>query len=81
MRNCPLYQVCVAIEKRGEEVQTEIPRKTVTPQQREAFIAMQCVPRGQTPRDLVGAIMFLASEGSRFMTGQTLVVDGGASHL
>lgn len=29
------------------------------------------------PRDLVGAAQFLASEASRFMTGQTLYVDGG----
>jgi NAD(P)-dependent dehydrogenase (short-subunit alcohol dehydrogenase family) len=31
------------------------------------------------PRDLDGAIVFLASEGSRYITGQTLLVDGGFS--
>ncbi len=31
------------------------------------------------PRDLDGAIVFLAAEASRYMTGQTLLVDGGIS--
>ncbi|CAM5507743.1 SDR family NAD(P)-dependent oxidoreductase [Eoetvoesiella caeni] len=60
--------------------QTEIPRKTVSPQQREAIVSRQCVPRTQVPQDLVGAVVFLATEGSRFMTGQVMNVDGGASH-
>jgi len=31
------------------------------------------------PNDLDGAIVFLASESSRYMTGQTILVDGGIS--
>ena len=35
--------------------------------------------RVQMPQDLVGAVLFLASGLSDFMTGQTLSVDGGAA--
>jgi NAD(P)-dependent dehydrogenase (short-subunit alcohol dehydrogenase family) len=35
--------------------------------------------RPGTPGDLDGAIVFLASEESRYITGQTLLVDGGIS--
>jgi NAD(P)-dependent dehydrogenase (short-subunit alcohol dehydrogenase family) len=37
------------------------------------------VKRPGEPRDLEGAIVFLASESSRYITGQTLLVDGGIS--
>ena len=33
--------------------------------------------RAQLPEDLVGAVMFLATQASDFMTGQTINVDGG----
>ena len=62
-------------------IETEIPRETVTPAQREAFIAMQCIPRGQRPDDLAGTVLFLASEASAFVTGQSIAVDGGFTHL
>lgn len=38
----------------------------------------RAIPRDQHPDDVVGAIAFLASEDAAFMTGQTIVVDGGA---
>jgi 3-oxoacyl-[acyl-carrier protein] reductase len=60
---------------------TEIERKTVTPAQRQAIVAAQSIPRPEVPEDLVGAVLFLASEAARFITGQTLVVDGGLAHL
>lgn len=39
--------------------------------------AEQAIPRAQVPDDLVGAVMFLSSAASDFMTGQTVNVDGG----
>lgn len=33
--------------------------------------------RAQAPEDLVGAVMFLSTQASDFMTGQTINVDGG----
>lgn len=57
--------------------ETEIPRETVSAQQREAFIAMRALKRAQTPQDLAGVLAFLCSDDAGFMTGQSLIVDGG----
>jgi NAD(P)-dependent dehydrogenase (short-subunit alcohol dehydrogenase family) len=35
------------------------------------------IPRDELPEDLVGAASFLAGDDAAFMTGQTLIVDGG----
>jgi 3-oxoacyl-[acyl-carrier protein] reductase len=40
-------------------------------------IAGRAIERVQVPADLVGAVMFLSSAASDFMTGQTINVDGG----
>jgi NAD(P)-dependent dehydrogenase (short-subunit alcohol dehydrogenase family) len=42
------------------------------------LIAMRALKREGYPDDLTGALLFLASRESAFVTGQTLVVDGGA---
>jgi len=60
---------------------TEVPRETVTPQQKEAITALQCIPRPAAPADLIGTLLFLSSDASAFMTGQSLTVDGGTTHL
>ena len=41
----------------------------------------RAIQRDETPDDLVGTVSFLASGDSAFMTGQTLVVDGGSAML
>ena len=37
--------------------------------------------RAETPEDLDGAVVFLSSSDSAFITGQTRVVDGGSVFL
>jgi 3-oxoacyl-[acyl-carrier protein] reductase/(S)-1-phenylethanol dehydrogenase len=43
----------------------------------EGFLDEQCIKRTETPQDLAGALSWLASEDAAFVTGQTIVVDGG----
>ena len=41
----------------------------------------RAIQRDETPDDLVGAVSFLASDDAAFITGQTLVVDGGSAMI
>jgi NAD(P)-dependent dehydrogenase (short-subunit alcohol dehydrogenase family) len=45
---------------------------------REVSAKARTLVRDQYPEDLVGAVKFFAGPDSSFITGQTLVVDGGA---
>jgi NAD(P)-dependent dehydrogenase (short-subunit alcohol dehydrogenase family) len=44
-------------------------------------VKTRALKREELPEDLVGALLFLVSSESDFMTGQTLVVDGGGVML
>lgn len=43
-----------------------------------AVVGSRCFKRHELPEDLTGTIVFLASDESDFITGQTIVVDGGS---
>ncbi|WP_262699551.1 MULTISPECIES: SDR family NAD(P)-dependent oxidoreductase [Streptomyces] len=43
----------------------------------DRMATMQAIPRTEVPEDLVGTLSFLASDDAAFVTGQTIVVDGG----
>jgi NAD(P)-dependent dehydrogenase (short-subunit alcohol dehydrogenase family) len=45
---------------------------------RPRVVASRALKRDGSPEDLTGAVPYLASDDSRFMTGKTLVVDGGS---
>jgi NAD(P)-dependent dehydrogenase (short-subunit alcohol dehydrogenase family) len=51
---------------------------TFPDQSRRGAVESRCFKRDQRPSDLLGTIVFLASEDSDFITGQTIVVDGGS---
>ncbi|MEO0389856.1 MAG: SDR family oxidoreductase [Pseudomonadota bacterium] len=48
-----------------------------TPEGLAAHLERQCLPEHLAPRDIVDATLFLCSEASRMITGQSIVVDGG----
>lgn len=43
----------------------------------EAYLQRQCLRDPLQPEDMVGGCLFLASDASRMMTGQVLVIDAG----
>jgi NAD(P)-dependent dehydrogenase (short-subunit alcohol dehydrogenase family) len=59
---------------------TEVDRGTVTEQQKEAMRAAQALHRDAGPEDMVGVVAFLLSPDARFVTGQTIHVNGGLVH-
>ncbi len=44
-------------------------------------VPRQCIPRVEVADDLVGAAVFLASDGAAFITGQSLPVNGGIAFV
>jgi NAD(P)-dependent dehydrogenase (short-subunit alcohol dehydrogenase family) len=51
--------------------------KWATPEGLAAHLDRQCLKTHLVPQDIVDAVLFLASNTSRMMTGQCMVVDGG----
>src|SRR5712692_8106043 len=56
----------------GITVNTIAPGATFTEMPRA-----QCIKRPEEPKDLVGTVVFLASDDAAFITGQTITVNGG----
>ncbi|MFY0623280.1 MAG: SDR family oxidoreductase [Pelagimonas sp.] len=54
-------------------------RLWATPDKVTAHVETQCLKEALVPEDIVDSVLFLASNSSRMMTAQTLVVDGGAA--
>ena len=44
----------------------------------EATVKSRAFQRAQAPADLIGTLLYLASDDSDFVTGQTIAVDGGS---
>ena len=44
---------------------------------RDVSVSARTIQRDQVPEDVTGAVVFLAGPGSDFITGQSIVIDGG----
>jgi NAD(P)-dependent dehydrogenase (short-subunit alcohol dehydrogenase family) len=44
---------------------------------RDVSVSSRTLQRDQEPEDVVGAVVFLCGPGATFVTGQTIVIDGG----
>jgi NAD(P)-dependent dehydrogenase (short-subunit alcohol dehydrogenase family) len=44
---------------------------------RDVSVAARTIQRDQVPEDVVGAVVYFCGPGSGFVTGQTIVIDGG----
>jgi len=56
---------------------TEIPRETISEEGWRRNLEEQALKRKGDASDLVGVVLYLAGEESKFMTGQTLSLDAG----
>jgi NAD(P)-dependent dehydrogenase (short-subunit alcohol dehydrogenase family) len=63
----------------GFTLSENVAKQAAHVQQGERTRATRAIPRDEKPEDLVGTVSFLASEDAAFLTGQTLVVDGGSA--
>jgi NAD(P)-dependent dehydrogenase (short-subunit alcohol dehydrogenase family) len=58
-------------------VRTHTTESTLEPGFFDFIAQLQSIKRTSVPQDYAGVVSFLTSDDAAFMTGQTLVVDGG----
>ncbi len=56
---------------------TELPGRLLSDEEKQAFASRTALGRWGNPNELVGPALLLASEGGAYITGTTMVVDGG----
>ena len=73
--------ICVNAITPGLTISGPQQEGVLTPEQLQDRRRRRSFQRDQNPQDLVGTVIFLASDDSDFITGQTINVDGGANML
>lgn len=56
---------------------TDLPMRLLTDEQKQNFTKMTALGRWGQPEELVGTTLLLASDAGSYITGTTIVVDGG----
>jgi NAD(P)-dependent dehydrogenase (short-subunit alcohol dehydrogenase family) len=56
---------------------TDLPLKLLSQEERDAWSKVTAVGRWGNPEELVGPVLLLASDAGSYISGQTLIVDGG----
>jgi len=69
--------ICVNAIMPGLTISGSNQEGVMTPEQLADRRKRRAIQRDQYPKDLVGTVLFLASDDSDFMTGQSICVDGG----
>ncbi|HLN86096.1 MAG TPA: SDR family oxidoreductase [Candidatus Limnocylindrales bacterium] len=69
--------ICVNSIIPGMTISSANQEGVTSPEQLADRRKRRAIQRDQYPADLVGTVIFLASDNSNFMTGQSIVVDGG----
>ena len=54
-------------------------RQTAGPKSEDIALGKRCLKRSSLPEYMVGTAVYLASDDSAFITGQLVLVDGGAA--
>jgi NAD(P)-dependent dehydrogenase (short-subunit alcohol dehydrogenase family) len=71
--------ICVNAVAPGFTISEAIRGNPTFPEQTRTMVAgTRCFKRDEQSEDVTGTVLFLASDDSDFITGQTIVVDGGA---
>ncbi len=56
---------------------TDLPGRLLSQEEKEQFARLTALGRWADPKELVGPVLLLASDAGGYITGETLVVDGG----
>lgn len=60
---------------------TEVERPSVSEEKFKGYVQMQCLKRMSTPDDMAKVMTFLCSDEAAWITGQTILVDGGLNFI